>query len=321
MFRAHPKSGFLLRLAASKVIVPALVLALGLGAASCMPAFHDDDIIVEVNGRGVNVEEFNQTRAIFLIGDESPSSDDRLSTRNTVLKYLIRRAVILSTASDQSFQPDETKWNTYLKSMQDSWPTTALEEMLLERKMTLEQWHQRIKEDFIIAEFLNGLTPKPSKPSLSAKLAYYEKNGDQFQQKPRAEVIIAVAPTRELIETVREKIKNKRQELIDDFKNTPHEQSFSPQMISSGALSEELDTLVFKTPAGRVSHTLETSEGFKVVYVVRRFPSLILSFDQVRHGIETALQEEYRQEALARLQEEWLRKASIRYNRKLIASM
>ncbi len=139
--------------------------------------------------------------------------------------------------------------------------------------------------------------------------AYYEGHPDEFSLPERVQVSQILVPTEPEAVELWEKIRFSDQE---GFQATAQAQSVGPEASSGGEmgifqkgqLPPEMETAVFAMPEGEVSPVVESSYGFHIFRLDRKFPPEQLSLEGASPSIRQKLLERKSDAAAARQLEE-----------------
>jgi peptidyl-prolyl cis-trans isomerase C len=296
------------------------------GAAAATPAANEQaeaakpvpvqlpDVLARVNGESITRAEFEEaiTSVEARAGGPVPA-DQRDRVLRGILDDLIGFKLLSQEAKARNVPVPEAEVDARISQIRSQFPSEdVFMQMLVERKMTIDQVKADAREDMAIGKMIEG--------EIAAKIAvkpeqvqdFYAKNPDQFQQAERvraSHILIglpenadaaAKAQARAKAEQVLKDVKAGK-----DFAALAKEHSSDPGSAANGGdlgyfqqgqMVGPFNDAAFSMKPGATSELVETQFGFHIIKVADKETSRTVPLDEVRTQVEEYLQNMNRQQ-------------------------
>lgn len=290
----------------------------------CSPRFQSDEVIARVNGRKIFVSDYRYYLEKLQPVESTTSKRSALEIRNSIIKELVKRQALISTAEDRGLYPSEAEISAETKKISDIYPEGSFNQALLDSQVDPKEWANHIADDLAISKLLNSIPSSERKFSLSEEMRYFQLHPEKFQKTDAYEVVVILTKDRAGAELALERLKSNKQPFREVAKNLSLSWSDTTEdraLIFRDTASSQVKDALDKLRPGQLSGIVFSDVGYALFKLIKRIQGTNIDFDQARSSIQAALRRENRAKAVDEFKEQILRSAVIEYNRKLISAL
>jgi peptidyl-prolyl cis-trans isomerase C len=280
--------------------------ALGSQPAKPVPA-QLPAVVARVNGEAITKGDFE--RAVQAMEGRAGSpvpAEQRDSVYRSVLDDLIGIRLLQQEAKARKVTIADADVTAQLAQIRNQFPTPdAFDQMLKQRKLTVEQVRSDTQRDLTIAKLLTAEVEPKAKVDPQQVAEFYKSNPDQFTQSERvraSHILISIprdgdaaakTQARARAEAVLKDVRSGR-----DFAALAKEYSQDPGSavqggdlgyFQQGQMVGPFNDTAFSLKPGTTSGLVETEFGFHIIRVVDKQPGGTVSLDEVRPRLEQYL--------------------------------
>jgi peptidyl-prolyl cis-trans isomerase C len=272
------------------------------------------DVIARVNGENVTrqeLQEYVQSMEARAGGPVPAEQRDQVYRR--VLDQIVGYKLLTQEAKARKVAVPDADVEARVAEIKKQFPSEdVFMQMLIERKMTLEQMKSDAREDMAIGKLIES--------EIAARLAvkpeqvqeFYDKNPDQFQQPERvraSHILIAFPDNADA--AAKAQAKTKAETVLKDVKAGQDFAALAKQhsqdpgsavnggdlgFFQQGQMVGPFNDVAFTLKPGAVSDLVETQFGYHIIKVAEKQAARTIPLDEVRPQVEEYLQNRNREE-------------------------
>ena len=272
------------------------------------------DVIARVNGESITRADFEEavTSVESRAGGPMPA-DQRDRILRGILDDLIGFKLLAQEAKARKVAVPDAEVDARISEIKSQFPSEDIfMQMLIERKMTLDQVKADAREDMAIGKLIEGEIAGKVAVKPEQVQDFYAKNPDQFQQPERvraSHILIGVPESADAAAKAQAKTKAE-QVLTDvkagkDFAALAKQHSSDPGSAANGGdlgffqqgqMVGPFNDVAFSLTPGTTSELVETQFGFHIIRVAEKQAPRAVPLEEVRTQVEQFLQNQNRQE-------------------------
>jgi peptidyl-prolyl cis-trans isomerase C len=270
------------------------------------------DVLARVNGEDITRAEFEEyvQNLEGRAGGPVPA-EQRDQVYRGVLDQIVGYTLLLQESKARKVAIPDADVDARIGEIRKQFPSEdVFMQMLIERRMTLDQIRNDARQDMAIAKLIET--------EIAAKIAvnpeqvqdFYAKNPDQFKEEEgvRASHILIAFPENADARAKAE-AKAKADQLLEDvkagkdFAALAKEHSQDPGsavqggdlgIFQRGQMVGPFNDVAFSLAPGAVSDVVETQFGYHIIKVAQKLPGRTVPLDEVRPQVEQYLQNKNR---------------------------
>lgn len=292
------------------VSVPLIALAFSIGCQKLAPTGAQGDVVAQVNGSPVPVEEFllkyNQLKAEQdEISKKNPKVLDKLKLRalnETIIVHVVRLE-----ASKRRISLAREEVEGRLANWKDGYPPGGFEEMLRRQNTTEAFLKKRIEEQLLVEKLIAEMFAGETLVGDEEMKQYHNDHKKDFFLPAKVHAFQIVVPTVEEAKKIREEIMSGK----ITFQSAARKYSLSPDAAKGGDIglfsqNEKIPAFnkAFTLSVGDVSEPIKSRYGVHLLKVVEKQPRKNLAFEEAKTEIAKRL----RKVKEARVYTEWVTK-------------
>jgi peptidyl-prolyl cis-trans isomerase C len=266
------------------------------------------DVIARVNGQDINRADFE--RALQSVESRAGApvpGEQRDRVYRDLLDRLIGFALLTQESKARNVVVPDADVEARMTQIRGQFPSEEVfNQMLAERKLTLEQMRNDARQDMAVAKMLSDEVEAKSAVKPEQVTDFYAKNPDQFKQPERvraSHILIAFpengdaaakAQARQKAEQILKDVKAGK-----DFAALAKEHSQDPGSAANGGdlgffqqgqMVGPFNDAAFSLPPGSTSDLVETNFGYHIIRVAEKEPGRTVPLEEVRPQVEQYLQ-------------------------------
>lgn len=272
------------------------------------------EVVARVNGENVTRQEFQEYVSSLEARAGGPvPSEQRDQIYRNVLDQIVGYKLLTQEAKARKVAVPETEVEARLAEIKKQFPSEDIfMQMLIERKMTLDQVKADAREDMAIgklieAEIASKVAVKPEQVQ-----EFYDKNPDQFKQAERVRAShILISLPQNADAAAKTQAKTKAEAVLKDvkagkdFAALAKEHSQDPGsavnggdlgFFEQGQMVGPFNDAAFSMQPGTTSGLIETQFGYHIIKVAEKQAGRTIPLDEVRPQVEQFLQNRNREE-------------------------
>ncbi|PLX97122.1 MAG: hypothetical protein C0621_00335 [Desulfuromonas sp.] len=277
--------------------------------------------LLQVDGRSLTLEDFNQEFKQTLPAGQVLSDEERRALQRDFLIQIIDRELNLAEAERLKINVTPQEVETAFEDHRRDYPDAEFTEMLNKRKITLDEWKKELGKRLLLEKVVRQIVYDPLEIGDEEIAAYYESNRDNFDQPAQVRARQIVVASKEEGETLLGQLRRG-----EDFAKLAAAHSLSPDSAEGGDLGffakgdmpQEFDDTVFTLPVGRLSGLVKSEYGYHVFRVEERREAIQLTLEAVKDEIRERLLSEKKDAAYQRWLQQLRAKAVIDVNGALL---
>jgi peptidyl-prolyl cis-trans isomerase C len=293
----------------------ALLLTLLLLLAGCREKTSAaSPVLIRVEGRTVTLEQFRQSFEKSLPPGQTLSEEEKSDLQRAFLVQMVDRELALAEADRLGVAVTAEEVEAALQEHRRDYPAGAFEEMLRERRISLEEWRRELSEGLLMEKVFRRAVYSGVTVDEAAVAAYYDAHRDEFDRPAQVRARQIVVATREEGERILAQLAQGASfaELARQHSLSPdREQGGDLGYFARGEMPAEFDAVVFTLPPERLSGLIQSEYGFHIFLVEERREAVHLSLEAARDEIRDKLRAEREEQAYQKWLQELRGKASI----------
>jgi parvulin-like peptidyl-prolyl isomerase len=289
-------------------LIPLLIFSFVLSSVSCRrqnpagetEALEVDDpekqkeIVLEVEGTTYTNADFTKYLQDSL-GDSLKAMTGAALSR--LFDEFVDEKILLKRAQNEGTSLTEEEKVAYLAKLKSALRTETGEEPPLESDTAV------LYERLLVQKFLSLLV-KDIAVDDQEVVDYYELNKSEFLQPERVQVSQILLASEGQASGVRDKLKDASEE---EFRKIAQAESAGPEaskggvmgVFKVGQLPSELEKVVFKLKEGEVSRVVESTYGYHIFRLDRKFEPRLLTAEEAGPSIRTRLLKQKSEQAVS----------------------
>lgn len=262
-------------------------------------------VLIRVDGRAVSVEQFKKSFEKSLPPDQSLSEEEKSDLERAFLVQVVDRELALAEADRLGVSVAPQEVETALQEHRRDYPAGAFEEMLGERKISLDEWRRELAEGLLMEKVFRQAVYSGVRVDEAELAAYYEEHRDEFDRPAQVRARQIVVGSAEEGEKILAQLRQGA-----DFAELARQHSLSPDReqggdlgyFARGEMPAEFDAVVFTLPVGRLSGLIKSEYGYHIFLVEERREAVRLPLKAVRDEVRDKLLAEKEEQAY----QQWL---------------
>ncbi len=304
-----------------KTAASLLALLICMISVGCREQETPSPVLLRIDNRTVSLDEFRQEYEKILPADQNLSEEERQALERSFLLQLIDRELILAEADRMTLSVEPSEIARTVEEHRRDYPAGAFDEMLRERKLTLEEWRAEIQEGILLEKVVQEVVYSEVAVTEEQIESYYKEHKEEFdrpdQVRARQVMVAEESEGQRILGKVRQG---------ESFEVLARENSLSPDgekggdlgFFARGEMPPEFDAVVFDLPVGRISDLVKSEYGWHIFLVEERRKAVRLSLEEVREEIHRKLKALNEQRAYQQWLQELRSRASIEIDSSLL---
>jgi len=270
------------------------------------------DVLARVNGENVTKQEFEEfvQNLEGRAGGPVPA-EQRDQVYRGVLDQLVGYKLLLQESKARKVSIPEADVDARLAEIRKQFPSEdVFMQMLIQRRMTLEQIRTDARQDMAIAKLIETEIAEKAAVKPDQVQDFYAKNPDQFKQDERVRAShILIAFPEKADAAAKAQAKAKADQVLQDVKAGKDFAALAKQhsqdpgsavnggdlgFFQKGQMVGPFNDVAFTLAPGAVSDVVETQFGYHIIKVAEKQPSRTVPLEEVRPQVEQYLQNQNR---------------------------
>jgi len=293
--------------------------------SSCQKAM-PPDIVAQVNGEAITVEEFTTELFPLVEGYQTPPTPqekvDLKNLKKALLEQIIQKRLVLNEAHQMGITVSDDELEEAFAFIKRSYPQGRFDEVVRD-EAARRRWKERLNQRLLIEKVINRVSQITSPIDEHTVRKYYKKHRSEFAVPEQVRVRQIVVKDRQEAEGLLRRIKRG-----DPFEELARRHSTAPEaemggdlgFFGRGDMPEEFD-VVFSLKAGETSDIVQSPYGYHIFQIVAKRGQSASSFDEVKDQVKKMVVREEEDKIF----QGWLKKvkkrASIRVNTKVLENI
>ena len=272
------------------------------------------EVIARVNGEEVTRAEFQEYIQSLEARAGSPvPAEQRDQVYRGVLDQLVGYKLLTQEAKSRKVAVPEADVDARIAEIKQQFPSEDIfMQMLIERKMTLDQVKADAREDMAIGKLIETEIAARVAVTPAQVQDFYDKNPDQFKQSERvraSHILISVPENADA--AAKAQAKTKAEQVLkelkagQDFAALAKQHSQDPGsavnggdlgFFEQGQMVGPFNDAAFTLQPGATSDLVETPFGYHIIRVAEKQAARTIPLDEVRPQVEQFLQNRNRTE-------------------------
>jgi peptidyl-prolyl cis-trans isomerase C len=304
-----------------------LLVSAGLSGACTRsgPPPLDPTVVAMVNGEAIpKVEVERELDLAFEVQDgaPSPTPDQLLALKRTVLQGLIDRLLLLQDARARGVTVPEETVRHAVARLKSEFPEERFGEALAQGRLTEQEFERKTAAQLTVEKLVDGVVYERVAVTEEELQGYLDAHTADFQEPEQVHAAQIVVKEVDEAKKLREELRSGAR-----FADLARAHSLSADArvggdlgwFPKGVMPPEFDKVAFSLQPGQISDVVTSEYGFHIFKVLEHRPARRKELAQVRREVERLLLREKREKAqdayLAALRE----RATIRTNEPVLA--
>ena len=280
-------------------------------------------VVAEIDGDTVTVEEFSAELRPFLEGYHTPPTEQEeealKNLKQALLDQLIEKRLILKEARTMGITVSDDELEETFTTIKGSYPQGGFDEVVPD-EAALRRWKERLHQRLVIEKVINRISQIATPIDDDVLRKYYKEHQSEFMIPEQVRVRQIVTKDRSDAERLLGKIKQGA-----SFEELAKRHSIAPEadmggdlgFFGRGDMPEEFD-VVFSLPAGETSDIVQSPYGYHIFQVVAKQGQAESNFAEVKDRIREIIVREEEEKVFQAWLKKVKKKASIRINTKAL---
>lgn len=302
------------------ILIPFLFFSL-----SCNPreAKLPDQIVAEVNGERITVEEFDREMKELLFDQLREGKPEALKElRKICLEQMMDRKLLAQEARRIGIKISPEELNRTLSEIKKDYPGEGLGEKLSLKGIPLEEWKRGLEEKLLAEKMIRHAHRFHGKIEEEEARNYYESHRSLFQipRKVRVRQIV-VSDGEEALQILKQLKKG------ESFEKLAMSKSIGPEKVRGGDLGYFTEgekpvefNRAFSMKVGEISEVVKSPYGYHIFKLEDRIEAQEISFEEAKSVIYKELEKKKGEEAFQQWFNDLKKKSKIKINRTWLKS-
>lgn len=269
----------------SLFLIPVLVVGCGPSEQA------EDKVVIVVGSRQITTDQLKKDLE-FISADMDVPDHDRNRIREQVLELVIDQYLILEYGRKMGISVSENEVQSVLRDIKKGYTEGAFKDALLRGYVDLEQWEDRVREQFLVNKVIKEVTENIMLPDYKDIKRYFEDNRDEFKSPKMLEFRQIVTRSGEEADALLNRLNNGEDmhELAKKYSIGPEaEKGGTVGWVARGDLEGSMEKVLFSMPRGKTSPVVKTPYGFHIFQVLSVRPEGGKQLPEVIQEIESKL--------------------------------
>ncbi|MBW2615733.1 MAG: peptidylprolyl isomerase [Deltaproteobacteria bacterium] len=227
-----------------------------------------DKVVIVVGSRQITTDQLRKDME-FISADMDLPDHNRI--REQILELVIDHYLILEYGRRMGISVSEKEVERAIKEIKSGYTEGSFKNALLRGYVDLEQWEERIREQFLVNKVIKEVTENITPPDYQDVKRYFEDNKDEFKSPEMLEFRQIVTRSREEADALLNRLNNG-----EDMHQLAKKYSISPEAenggkvgwVARGHLEESMEKVLFSMPRSKTSPVVKTPYGFHIFEVL-----------------------------------------------------
>ena len=274
------------------------------------------EVLARVNGENVTRQEFEEYVQNLEARAGGPvPAEQRDQVFRGVLDQIVGYKLLAQEAKARKVMIPDAEVEARISEIKKQFPSEDLfMQMLISRKMTLEQVRSDAREDMAIGKLIEEEIASKAAVKPEQVQDFYAKNPEQFQQPERVRAShILIAFPQNADAAAKAEAKTKAEAVLKDvkagkdFAALAKEHSQDPGsavqggdlgFFQQGQMVGPFNDAAFSLKPGTTSELVETQFGYHIIKVAEKQPARTIPLDEVRPQVEQFLENRNREQQM-----------------------
>ena len=271
-------------------------------------------VLARVNGEDVTRTEFEEyvQNLEGRAGGPVPA-EQRDQVYRGVLDQIVGYKLLLQESKARKVAIPDADVEARIGEIRKQFPSEdVFMQMLIQRRMTLEQIRTDARQDMAIAKLIETEIAEKTAVKPEQVQEFYAKNPDQFKQDERVRAShILIAFPEKADAAAKAQAKAKADQVLKDVKSGKDFAALAKQhsqdpgsavnggdlgFFQKGQMVGPFNDVAFTLAPGAVSDVVETQFGYHIIKVAEKQPSRTVPLEEVRPQVEQYLQNQNREQ-------------------------
>jgi peptidyl-prolyl cis-trans isomerase C len=272
------------------------------------------EVIARVNGEEVTRAEFQEYIQSLEARAGSPvPAEQRDQVYRGVLDQLVGYKLLTQEAKSRQVAVPEADVDARIAEIKKQFPSEDIfMQMLIDRKMTLDQVKADAREDMAIGKLIETEIAARVAVTAAQVQEFYDQNPDQFKQSERVRAShILISVPEDADAAAKAQAKTKAEQVLKDLKAGQDFAALAKQhsqdpgsavnggdlgFFEQGQMVGPFNDAAFTLQPGATSDLVETPFGYHIIRVAEKQAARTIPLDEVRPQVEQFLQNRNRTE-------------------------
>jgi len=248
-------------------------------------------VAIVVGSRQITTDQLKKDME-FISADMDLPDHDRNRIRKQLLELVIDHYLVLEYGRKMGISVSEKEVERAIEDIKKGYTEGSFKNALLRGYVELEQWEERIREQFLVNKIIKEVTENTTPPDYQDIKRYFEDNKDEFKSPKMLEFRQIVTRSREEADALFNRLNNGEDmhELAKKYSIGPEaENGGKVGWVARGHLEESMEKALFSMPQGKISPVVKTPYGFHIFEVLSVRPEGGKQFAEAIREIESRL--------------------------------
>ncbi|MCD6297950.1 MAG: SurA N-terminal domain-containing protein, partial [Deltaproteobacteria bacterium] len=209
-------------------------------------------MVIVVGSRQITTDQLKKDME-FISADMDLPDHDRNRIRKQLLELVIDHYLVLEYGRKMGISVSEKEVERAIEDIKKGYTEGSFKDALLRGYVELEQWEERIREQFLVNKIIKEVTENTTPPDYQDIKRYFEDNKDEFKSPKMLEFRQIVTRSREEADALFNRLNNGEDmhELAKKYSIGPEaENGGKVGWVARGHLEESMEKALFSMPQG-----------------------------------------------------------------------
>jgi peptidyl-prolyl cis-trans isomerase C len=287
----------------------------------------DPQVVAEVNGEAIAVQEFERELALayeFPEGATAPAPDQLVALKQTVLQELLDRRLLLQDARSKGITVSQEAVQAALARLKSEYQDGGFQEALSQGRLSLADFQAKTAARLTVEKLVDEVVYQRVAVTEDELQGYLDAHASEFQEPEEVHAAQIVVKEVEDARHIRDELQQGKK-----FSDLARAHSLSADArlggdlgwFPKGVMPPEFDKVAFSLQPGQISDVVTSEYGFHLFKVLDRRPARKKDLAQVRREVERRLLRDKKAKAQADYVRRLRARASVRINQVALAQV
>ncbi len=287
----------------------------------------DPQVVAEVNGEAIAVQEFERELALayeFPEGATAPAPDQLVALKQTVLQELVDRRLLLQDARSKGITVSQEAVQAAVARLKSEYQDGGFQEALSQGRLSLADFQAKTAARLTVEKLVDEVVYQRVAVTEDELQGYLDAHASEFQEPEEVHAAQIVVKEVEDARHLRDELQQGKK-----FSDLARAHSLSADArlggdlgwFPKGVMPPEFDKVAFSLQPGQISDVVTSEYGFHLFKVLDRRPARKKDLAQVRREVERRLLRDKKAKAQADYVRGLRARASVRINQVALAQV
>jgi peptidyl-prolyl cis-trans isomerase C len=287
----------------------------------------DPQVVAEVNGEAIAVQEFERELALayeFPEGATAPAPDQLVALKQTVLQELLDRRLLLQDARSKGITVSQEAVQAAVARLKSEYQDGGFQEALSQGRLSLADFQAKTAARLTVEKLVDEVVYQRVAVTEDELQGYLDAHASEFQEPEEVHAAQIVVKEVEDARHIRDELQQGKK-----FSDLARAHSLSADArlggdlgwFPKGVMPPEFDKVAFSLQPGQISDVVTSEYGFHLFKVLDRRPARKKDLAQVRREVERRLLRDKKAKAQADYVRRLRARASVRINQVALAQV